>query len=746
MLGVLRGTCTKLMDMKARRTLYLSLVKSQLCYATEVWSRVNSVQISRLVEEVQRRTTRWITMTKRGELSYRERLLALVLLLLTYDREVRDLVYFFKSLFSYMDVNIDNHVLFGKYLRVEEEKDLLKYSITVGGEKCNITSIAQEVIYCKAPLGISLPKQDSYKVLVNVSSSTLRFTVGELKYDITGDSTGSSVDMQLIYIIIGVAGAIFLIVVLLMWCLYRRKKRQQEQNERTYELQLNSLESKVAKECREAFAELQTDMTDFTTDLGDGSIHFFDFKNYAMRVLFPGVNSHSVMKEKMAQEDPKWDEALRTFSQLIGNKNFLLIFVRTLESQAQFKMQDRCNVASLLVIALQSKMDYCTDILQDLLAELIRKSMSKSHPKLLLRRTECIAEKLLTNWLTFTLSNFVKDKAGRPLFLLYKAIRFQIEKGPVDVITHEARYSLSEDKLLRQSIEYNKLTVTVEYEDNPPVQVDVLDTDTIEQAKEKIMEVLFKNTPYSCRNPKDELTLKWVESPSKHTILKDEDVTSVREGEWKRLNTLGHYQVPDRTCLRLVKRFAGGLDTSGESLRLCYASGICSGDEDIQSHLERIIGRLCKGYFDLYKRQSKSETLKNAQKDEFFGLRDFYSLVKMVYGFAVQAEQGDQISDIELEQSIRRNFSGLDDLDPVKIFSRQFPRLKDCLKYPSPECHPVNLIQESLGRTQNEGESRYLLVLTENYAALRLLHGQFHNHDPVIIFGSSFPKDQQYTQ
>ena len=111
-LGVLRRTCTKLMDMKARRTLYLSLVKSQLCYATEVWSPVNSVQISRRVEKVQRRATRWITMTKRGELSYRERLLALDLLPLTYDREVRDLVYFFKSLFNYIDINIDNYVSF----------------------------------------------------------------------------------------------------------------------------------------------------------------------------------------------------------------------------------------------------------------------------------------------------------------------------------------------------------------------------------------------------------------------------------------------------------------------------------------------------------------------------------------------------------------------------------------------------------------------------------------------------------
>ena len=52
----------------------------------------------------------------------------------------------------------------------------------------------------------------------------------------------------------------------------------------------------------------------------------------------------------------------------------------------------------------------------------------------------------------------------------------------------------------------------------------------------------------------------------------------------------------------------------------------------------------------------------------------------MVYGFAKQAKLGDPVSDIELEQSIRRNFSGLDDLDPMKIFSRQFPRLEPCIK------------------------------------------------------------------
>ena len=43
----------------------------------------------------------------------------------------------------------------------------------------------------------------------------------------------------------------------------------------------------------------------------------------------------------------------------------------------------------------------------------------------------------------------------------------------------------------------------------------------------------------------------------------------------------------------------------------------------------------------------------------------------MVNGFA--AKQGGEIGEIELEQSIRRNFSGLDDLDPVLIFSQEFP-------------------------------------------------------------------------
>ena len=49
--------------------------------------------------------------------------------------------------------------------------------------------------------------------------------------------------------------------------------------------------------------------------------------------------------------------------------------------------------------------------------------------------------------------------------MLFKALKQQSEKGPVDAVTGEARYSLSEDKLLRQAVEFkvqrNKDTLLV---------------------------------------------------------------------------------------------------------------------------------------------------------------------------------------------------------------------------------------------------------------------------------------------
>lgn len=151
-------------------------------------------------------------------------------------------------------------------------------------------------------------------------------------------------------------------------------------------------------------------------------------------------------------------------------------------------MRERVNVASLIMITLQSKLEYCTDILKTLLAELIEKCIDgKSHPKLLLRRTESVAEKMLSAWFTFLLHKFLKECAGEPLYMLFQALKSQVDKGPVDAITHEARYSLSEEKLIRQLIEYKLMSIFASIA-QPPIFCNNLDNMTSENVPVKVLD------------------------------------------------------------------------------------------------------------------------------------------------------------------------------------------------------------------------------------------------------------------
>ncbi|KAG7258859.1 hypothetical protein CRUP_036630 [Coryphaenoides rupestris] len=134
------------------------------------------------------------------------------------------------------------------------------------------------------------------------------------------------------------------------------------------------------------------------------------------------------------------------------------------------------------------------------------------------------------NWFRFLLHKFWKECAGEPLFMLFCAIKQQMEKGPIDCITGEARYSLSEDKLIRQQIEYKTLV------------------------KEKILDTLYKNTPYSQRPRASDMDLEWRQGRTARVVLQDEDITTKIESDWKRLNTLMHYQVSERCVVALVPK------------------------------------------------------------------------------------------------------------------------------------------------------------------------------------------------
>ncbi|XP_032935880.1 plexin-A2 [Catharus ustulatus] len=422
----------------------------------------------------------------------------------------------------------------------------LNYTVLIGETPCAVT-VSETQLLCEPP---TLSGQ--HKVMVRVGG--VLFSPGSVS--IVSDSL-----LTLPAIVsIAAGGSLLLVIVIIVLIAYKRKSRENDLTLKRLQMQMDNLESRVALECKEAFAELQTDINELTSDLDRSGIPYLDYRTYAMRVLFPGIEDHPVLRELEVQGNGQQsvEKALKLFAQLINNKVFLLTFIRTLELQRSFSMRDRGNVASLIMTGLQGKLEYATDVLKQLLSDLIEKNLeNKNHPKLLLRRTESVAEKMLTNWFAFLLHRFLKECAGEPLFMLYCAIKQQMEKGPIDAITGEARYSLSEDKLIRQQIEYKTLIlncVNPDNENSPEIPVKVLNCDTITQVKEKILDAVYKNVPYSQRPRAVDMDLEWRQGRIARVVLQDEDITTKIEGDWKRLNTLVHYQVSDRSVVALVPK------------------------------------------------------------------------------------------------------------------------------------------------------------------------------------------------
>ena len=103
MLGFLRRSAFDTHDQRARELLYLSLVRSNLAYCSQVWA-LQAVNLILDMERIQRRSTKFIlSLPYRSEVSYKQRLLRIGLLQLCYWHEFLDLVYVFKCWVSLSD-------------------------------------------------------------------------------------------------------------------------------------------------------------------------------------------------------------------------------------------------------------------------------------------------------------------------------------------------------------------------------------------------------------------------------------------------------------------------------------------------------------------------------------------------------------------------------------------------------------------------------------------------------------------
>uniref|UniRef100_A0A671YXT0 Plexin b2b n=1 Tax=Sparus aurata TaxID=8175 RepID=A0A671YXT0_SPAAU len=366
-------------------------------------------------------------------------------------------------------------------------------------------------------------------------------------------------DLSLYIIIPAVIVPMLLIIAISVYC-YRRKSQQAEREYEKVKHQLENLEESVRDRCKKEFTDLMIEMEDHTNELSEGRIPFLDYKTYTDRVFFlpskDGANDVMITGKLDIPEARRATvtQALNQFSNLLNSKTFLINFIRTLERSHDFNARAKVYFASLLTVALHGKLEYYTDIMRTLLLELMGDYVHSKNPKLMLRRSETVVERMLCNWMSICLYQFLKDSAGEPLYKLFRAIKHQIEKGPVDARVKKAKYTLNDTGLLGDDVEYSVLTLQVLVQSEGPdvTSVKVLNCDTISQVKEKIIEQVYRNQPYSQRPKVDSVTLEW-RPGSTGQILSDLDLTSQKEGRWKRINTLAHYNVRDNATLVLSR-------------------------------------------------------------------------------------------------------------------------------------------------------------------------------------------------
>uniref|UniRef100_A0A3Q1CL05 Plexin-B1 n=1 Tax=Amphiprion ocellaris TaxID=80972 RepID=A0A3Q1CL05_AMPOC len=453
----------------------------------------------------------------------------------------------------------------GSIISVEGESlDLAIYKqeveARIGEGLCSVKTLTHNHLYCEPPSQQpSVPaskKQDGMDSLPEFVHLYLKFS---LQYDSQAQST-FPLEAQ---VGVGVGASIVALIVLIIVLIYRRKSKQAMRDYKKVQIQLENLETSVRDRCKKEFTDLMTEMMDMSSDLVGSGIPFLDYRAYAERIFFPGHQESPLRRDLDVPEIRRQtvEQGLVQLSNLLNSKLFLTKFIHTLEVQRTFSPRDRAYVASLLTVALHGKLEYFTDILKTLLNDLVEQYVAKN-PKLMLRRTESVVEKLLTNWMSICLFTFLRESAGESFYMLFRAIKHQVDKGPVDAVTGKAKYTLNDNRLLREDVEYRTLTLNVVMPataasggtTTQTVPAKVLDCDTITQVKEKLLEQTWKGTSFSQRPHIDSLNLEWRAGVAGHLILSDEDLTSVVQGSWKRLNTLQHYKVPDGATVALVPR------------------------------------------------------------------------------------------------------------------------------------------------------------------------------------------------
>ncbi|KAL5113085.1 Plexin-B1 [Taenia crassiceps] len=489
---------------------------------------------------------------------------------------------------------------------------------------CKPIVLKPDEIRCELNLN-NLAEGKDYPVIVQFGRY-LKFRPGVVQFKSLGPLGGRD---RAVIVASSLMGVVTLVACLFlaMWCRSRRTERDLEKR---FQIRWAEQEKCVARAFKNDFIELQTHVEELVQDLNRNSLPIRDYQTYCLFSLFPEYHLSLVRPSDPHDMPPRTarprsnslkdvsaptllphplvsvfkvpanvqevaDRGIFLFNRLLRNHHFLCLLVHSVEANRNIDARAKSQIASLLSIILHPDMEYFTQIILSLITDLLRKSRDHGGDSRLLtafRRAESVIAKMLSNWFTFLLYNFIREHAAEHLFILYRALRQQINTGPRDAVTGLARYTLDAATLLKSDLLSRPIILLVVDPEGlfgplcpANMAVRVLSCDTVTQAKEKILDAIYRNTPYKSQLRPTDVHLKKIvsafdsgtefsgtlEKPA-NLLMMDWDLDVRRdatnasiEGPPYRLNCLSDYKMTDNDVVALVR--------AGEPFPLTHGSG-----------------------------------------------------------------------------------------------------------------------------------------------------------------------------
>ncbi|GMS96191.1 hypothetical protein PENTCL1PPCAC_18366, partial [Pristionchus entomophagus] len=388
-------------------------------------------------------------------------------------------------------------ILDGQYLGMAAEAR--DYKIQIGSSPCIVTVVDDRQLVCTPPMEQPEAKDEKGEKTDGLPSVTV--SIGRLKYELglLEYSSGSLSRRVWIFILIVVLSLIVLLFVLVL--VWRRKNEQREKDYKKIQIQMENLESNVRKECKQAFAELQTTIEEQGTE-EDTGVFVLPKDEFVSRLLWIDGPPHPSTTIYSTSQPV----TLAQLDSLLCSPDFIRCFVFTADSDPSSSPQHRS-------------------------------------PTLVFRQSESLVELLFQKWFSLCMYDFVSERGAPQLQTLHAAFKLQSDRGPVDCVTGAARYTINESKLLRETVDASPIDLLItSMEGRGPFAVRVLACDSISQVKRKAIDAIYRATPATGRPHGGHCVLEWQRPDGECIALRDTeegDSTGRRSGKTpKRIQTV----------------------------------------------------------------------------------------------------------------------------------------------------------------------------------------------------------------